>query len=168
MLGQMVWASKPLTSLDSVKESTLSHLCNKACLEKKIMKEDGNEPPKRSDVGYKRPPPEHRFQKGQKRPPRKKKQVEKTSPRDLLWGILQEERRVMVDGKSKWMTNSEIIMNNAFLLAEKGSAVMQRLVSELLIGPAGDGDDDEAMRVIVNPDGFTWEEAVRSWGLSPE
>jgi hypothetical protein len=50
------------------------------------------QPPKgnRTDVGYKRPPPETRFRKGQKPPPRKKKVVTPFSARDLFWKVLQE------------------------------------------------------------------------------
>jgi hypothetical protein len=85
-------------------------------------------------VGYKRPPLETRFKKGQKRPRRKEKVVQNFSPKDLFWSVLQERRRVIINGKATWPTNAELIARRALLEAEKGSPVLMRLSNELLLG----------------------------------
>ena len=106
---------------------------------------------KRSDVGYKRPPIETRFKKGQKRPPRKKKVVAQLSARDLFWKVLQERRRVVIDGKPLWLSNTDLIARRAFLEAEKGSPVLSRLLNQLLLA-AETPADDELPEIICEPD----------------
>jgi hypothetical protein len=106
---------------------------------------------KRSDVGYKRPPIETRFKKGQKRPPRKKKVVGQFSTRDLFWKVLQERRRVVIDGKPAWLSNADLIARRAFLEAEKGSPVLSRLLNQLLLA-ADAPAEDEMPEVIWDPD----------------
>lgn len=125
------------------------------------------QPTKRADVGYKRPPAEHRFKKGQKPPPRKKKESEALSPRDLLWRILQEERRVIIDDKPQWMRVSEIVMKKAFHLAEKGSPTVSRLVTELLMSVGEKEERQEGHPRIIfdrDPEGRTRTE---TWRILP-
>jgi hypothetical protein len=90
-------------------------------------------PVKRTDVGYKRPPAEHQFKKGQKPPPRKPKAVRaELYPTEILWMVLREQRRVLIDGKVAWMPNVDLIWRKAMELAEAGNATMQRTVTSLL------------------------------------
>ena len=86
---------------------------------------------KRTDVGYKRPPPEHQFKKGHKPKPRKPKAKQPESTAELLRRVLHEERRVAMGKQVKWMPAAEILINKAFELAEKGNATMRRRLMEL-------------------------------------
>ena len=88
---------------------------------------------KRSDVGYKRPPPETRFKKGQKPPPRKKKEAVEETANNLFWRLLHETRPVKINGKRRWLTVAEIIVECAYLEAEKGSPTLQRLLNKLML-----------------------------------
>lgn len=89
---------------------------------------------KRTDVGYKRPPVEHQFRKGQKPPPRKAKETSaKLSPIEILWHILKDCRPVVRKGKRVWISNTELILHKAFELAERGNPTMQRAVTALLL-----------------------------------
>ncbi len=90
---------------------------------------------RRTDVGYKRPPVETRFKKGQAPPLRKKKHRSKEDdPTQTFWEVLQESRRAMINGEVRWATTSELIVRTAFIEAEKGSPVLQRLLNQLLLG----------------------------------
>jgi hypothetical protein len=75
---------------------------------------------KRTDVGYKRPPVEKQFKKGQKPPPRKKRVAKPLSTREILMKVLREERRVTRNGKATWVTNAELLMEIAFQLPRRG------------------------------------------------
>jgi hypothetical protein len=111
-------------------------------------------PVKRSDVGYGRPPIEKRFKPGQKPPPRKqKKELPELSGREILWRILQEERRILANGKVTWMRTSEIIIRKAYQLADGGNSTLQRLMSELLMRLSGEEDVAERMpSILLNQD----------------
>ncbi len=90
-------------------------------------------PAKRADVGYKRPPAEHQFKKGQKPPSRKLKgKAVGFSPTEILWDVLREQRRVTIDGKVRWISNADLIWRKAMQLAEIGNATMQRAVNSVL------------------------------------
>lgn len=107
--------------------------------------------PKRTDVGYKRPPVETRFKKGQKPPPRKKKNDAPQRVEDIFWAVLQESRRVVIDGKVCWISNAELITRRAFIESEKGSSTLQRLLSQLLLSSAP-GEESEQMPIVFLPD----------------
>lgn len=116
------------------------------------MSSESDDPPlKRTDVGYKRPPIETRFKKGQKPPPRKKKTTPSFDAKELLWMILQERRRVVIEGKAVWLTNAELIGRRAFIEAEKGSPVLLRLVNQFILS-VEPGEDSQMPEVIVEPD----------------
>lgn len=123
---------------------------------------------KRTDVGYKRPPAEHQFKKGERPPPRKKKKQQELSPQELLWRILQEERRVTINGTVQWLRASEIIMKKAFLLAEAGSSTIDRILGELLMR-VGNGNErgEGELRIIYDddPDARTGTETRRRYEL---
>lgn len=88
--------------------------------------------PKRTDVGYKRPPVEYRFKKGQKPPPRKPRvEPKKESSSELLARLLNEPRRVAVDGKSVWLDTATLLIHLAYEAAEQGNHTLQRLLSEM-------------------------------------
>ena len=107
---------------------------------------------KRNDVGYKRPPIETRFKKGQKPPPRKKKVRAEVSAKDVFWKVLQERRRVVIDSKPAWLTNAELIARRAFLEAERGSPVLARLLNQLLLQSERPSDEDVPEMVILSKD----------------
>ena len=99
------------------------------------MTESNKPEGKRSDVGYKRPPLEHRFKPGQKPPPRKKRPPKAQTRPELLMRILQEPQRVQVGPKVRWCTKAELLLLVAFQLAEKGSpSVLRALVDCLMTG----------------------------------
>jgi hypothetical protein len=110
------------------------------------------DPPKRTDVGYKRPPVETRFKTGQKRPPRKQKLEAELPIKDLFWKVLQERRRVTKDGKPVWSSNADLIVRRAFLEAEKGSPVLQRLLNQLMLGADFADDAEDEHEIIYDPE----------------
>jgi hypothetical protein len=108
---------------------------------------------KRTDVGYKRPPIEHQFKKGQARPERKAKpKPAETSPTEVLWQILAEPRRITRKGRAAWVTNANLLVLMAFELAERGDSTMQRAVNALLFA-LEDGKNPLRRRVRLELDG---------------
>src|SRR3954447_16775506 len=111
-------------------------------MNKMTKQSDGVAAP-RADVGYKRPPIEHQFRKGQKPPPRKKKPVAELDATMLFWKVLQEPRRAKINGKASWVTSAELIVRCAYTQAEKGSSTLQRLLNELLLNGDAEGSGDD-------------------------
>ena len=89
-----------------------------------------------SKVGYKRPPREHQFKKGQKPPPRKPKNTDVEDSVSMFWRVLQEPRRVRLHGKECWRGTTELLVRRAFLEAEKGSSTLQRFLNENMLSDA--------------------------------
>lgn len=91
-------------------------------------------PVKRTDVGYKRPPAEHRFTR-ENQPPRRRKKVEDFDPSALalLNKILAEPQRVIVNGAVTWMSNAEAIVCQALQLVESGNRTLRRPVDDLMM-----------------------------------
>lgn len=108
---------------------------------------------KRKDVGYKRPPVEHQFKRGQKPPPRKKHTRKPATATQLLTKILGEERRLKRGTKAGWYTNGFLLMEVAFQLAEKGNSTVLRLLTDYMM--AGDGPEalNDQPRMEYDPDG---------------
>ena len=104
---------------------------------------------KRADVGYKRPPVETRFKKGQKPPPRKKKAAPEFSAHDLLWKVLHDTRRVNHNGEVRWLTNAELIVRAAMLEAEKGSSVLHRLLARFWLFEEDGSAIEEVIPVVI-------------------
>jgi hypothetical protein len=118
---------------------------------------DGRSPeeatrPKRTDVGYKRPPVETQFKKGQKPPPRKKSVPKPLSTREILTKVLREERRVTRNGKAAWVTNAELLMEIAFQLAEKGNASLSRALTGALIAMEKPPPSIDEVVMVSDPD----------------
>jgi hypothetical protein len=103
-------------------------------------------------VGYKRPPKKHQFKKGQKPPPRKGKKPAPEDAASLLWRVLQEPRRVEINGETRWVTCSELVAEKAFEAAERGNKVINRLITPLLL-PSGDDSEQLLAEIITEPDG---------------
>lgn len=118
-----------------------------------MTNEIGGEETKRTDVGYKRPPKEHQFRKGQKPPPRKPK-VErgKESARRLLERLLREPRRVKLDGKIVWRSTGELIVRQALKVADGGSATIRRILIDLDFAAESAGEREPTM-VLDRMDG---------------
>lgn len=113
---------------------------------------DVDKPPKRQDVGYKRPPPEHRFKPGQKPPPRKKKAVPDEVPiSEILRKVLHEPRRATIDGKVKWVSSAELVIRKAYQEAEKGKEMLRRELARLLLSLES-GTGELALKVVIDPD----------------
>lgn len=118
---------------------------------------------KRNDVGYKRPPREHQFKKGQKPPPRKMRQQKGVSKRDLFWKILHERRRITPNGNPIWVTNADLIARRAFFEAEKGAITLQRLIDELLLRSDPEPEQDTPDILYAEPSDEPGEKyAIRS------
>ena len=108
-------------------------------------------PVKRTDVGYKRPPREHQFKKGEKPPPRKKKEAHpEIAMSEIMRRVLGEERRVVVAGKARWLTGADLVMMRAWQEAEKGSATLQREIMLLLLSVEAPAPDLGPL-VITDP-----------------
>ena len=107
--------------------------------------------PKRTDVGYKRPPAEHQFKLGQKPPPRKKRVIASPSRTQLLMKILNEEQRVQIDGRPRWCTNAELVLMVAFQLAENGNATIARLLIDNLWTDEVPVSENEPVTFITPP-----------------
>ncbi len=106
---------------------------------------------KRTDVGYKRPPREHQFKKDQKPPPRKKKDPLREIPMsETLRKVLDEPRRVVQNGKVRWLTSADLVLIRAWQEAEKGSASLRREMMRLSLSaevPA----PEQAPLVVTDP-----------------
>jgi hypothetical protein len=106
---------------------------------------------KRTDVGYGRPPRERQFKKGEKPPPRKKKDVPHEVPMsEAFRKVLEEERRVIIGGKAQWLTAADLIMKRAWQEAEKGSPTLRREVIRLMLSCEGVAPD-QAPLVVTDP-----------------
>lgn len=97
------------------------------------MKKDDEDPTRGYEVGYKKPPVEHQFKKGEKRKPRKKPDAGAVSLTEIYWRILQERHRVPRGSKFVWMTKAELILEQAFQLAERGNPTLNRRLMDLLL-----------------------------------
>lgn len=116
------------------------------------MASDSDRPEtKRTDVGYKRPPVETQFKKGQKPPPRKTKTSPAMAAKEILWKVLQERRRVTIDRQTCWLSNAELVVRRALLEADKGSTVLRRLLNQLILD-ADIAADEMMPDVIIEPD----------------
>jgi hypothetical protein len=104
---------------------------------------------KRTDVGYKRPPVETRFKKGQKPPARKKKAAPEFSAHDLLWKVLHDTRRVNHNGEIRWLTNAELIVRAAMLEAEKGSSTLHRLLARFWLYAEDGAEIEEVIPIMI-------------------
>lgn len=114
---------------------------------------DGGKPAGRSDVGYKRPPREHQFKKGQKRPPRKPKEAASAAVplSEILRKVLHERRRVERDGKVSWATGAELVIRRAYLEAERGKAILRRELARLLLSLEEGTAAEQGLLVITDP-----------------
>lgn len=115
--------------------------------------DDGGPAGKRLDVGYKRPPVEHRFKAGQTPPPRKKRIVEPESTTRCLLRILREERRLIRGKNVVWLTNATLLVEIAFQLAEKGNATVSRALTSYLMANDEPEQFDDQIRIEMDPDG---------------
>ena len=106
---------------------------------------------KRSDVGYKRPPPEYQFKKNEKPPPRKKKEAPREVPMsEAFRKVLEEERRVEIGGKPQWLTAADLVMKRAWQEAEKGSPTLRREIVRLMLSCEGVAPE-QAPLVVTDP-----------------
>jgi hypothetical protein len=108
-------------------------------------------PPKRTDVGYKRPPREHQFKKDGKPPPRKTKDPLREIPMsETLRKVLDEPRRVVVAGKVRWLTTADLVLMRAWQEAEKGSPSLRREMMRLSLSAEAPALE-QAPLVVTDP-----------------
>lgn len=106
---------------------------------------------KRCDVGYKRPPPEHQFRKGERPPPRKKKDQSGVVPMsETMRKVLEEERRVTIGGEVLWLTTADLVMKRAWQEAEKGSSTLRRELIRLMMS-SEIAAPEQAPLVVTDP-----------------
>jgi hypothetical protein len=79
------------------------------------------------EVGYKRTPVHRRF--GNRPPPRGKRSQSHSD--NSLWVILQEPRRILVNGKPEWVSTLELLVRRAFELSECGSSTLNCLLAQM-------------------------------------
>ena len=128
---------------------------------------------KRTDVGYKRPPKETQFQPGNKPAPRKKKPPKPLSPIKLLIKLLDEEQRVVIDGKVRWLTKARLLIMVAFQLAEKGNPTLSRALVDFMLKDADSSEVNEPWIQRARKDGTVDTRTIsgkpvclEDWGLS--
>lgn len=109
--------------------------------------------PKRSDVGYKRPPAEHQFKIGQKPPPRKARAQKPLKVSQSLARILAEERRIKRGGKAHWYPNGYLLIEVAFQLAEEGNSTVARALAEYLVASEQPDAPNNQPLFELDPDG---------------
>lgn len=109
--------------------------------------------PKRTDVGYKRPPIEHQFKPGQAPPPRKRRTAKPESATQCLARILREERRLKIGGKAFWHTNASLLVEVAFRLAEEGNASVSRALADYMMAGDKPEQSSDQGRIEYDPDG---------------
>ena len=110
-----------------------------------------DKPVKRSDVGFGRPPIEYQFKLGHKHRPRKKKETLVEVPMsETLRKVLNEERRVVVGGKVRWVTCADLVIMRAWQEAEKGSATLRREMLRLSLSCEA-AAPEQAPLVITDP-----------------
>jgi hypothetical protein len=119
-----------------------------------MQMDDGNAAPRsgaeRAEVGYKRPPREHQFKKGQKPPPRKKKEGAEVRISEILRKVLHEPRRVAINGKVCWVSGAELVIRRAYQEAEKGNSTLRRELASLLLSVEA-GASDLGLQVVIDP-----------------
>jgi hypothetical protein len=100
-------------------------------------------PPKRSDVGYKRPPVEHQFKPGNK-PKRRKAKPPPAEPSmgELLWTILQEDVQTVSGRRVIWMSKAEAVYRKAHELADRNNPAMRRLIMDLMLRTESPDEQD--------------------------
>lgn len=108
-------------------------------------------PVKRSDVGYKRPPWKYRFTTENQPPSRKKKDPLREIPMsETLRKVLDEERRVVLGGKVRWVTSADLVVMRAWQEAEKGSATLRREMLRLSLSSEAPAPE-QAPLVVTDP-----------------
>lgn len=118
---------------------------------------------KPTDVGYKRPPVEHRFS-SDNQPKARKKQKEVAKPPtvvELIIKILDEEHRVEIGGKVHWHTKARLLLMTAFRLAENGNPTLSRALLDLFLKNTDSSSVNEPLLQTQRKDG-TWSTTTMS------
>jgi hypothetical protein len=107
------------------------------------------------EVGYRKPPVETRFKKGQSGNPRgrPKKITQELHPGKILQSIDNEEIVVNVDGKRKRMPKAEIHFRQLFTKAIRGDLTAARLISKMAkkyFGPEAEGPSETEFIIVPN------------------
>jgi hypothetical protein len=115
----------------------------------------GNNEENDYEVGYRKPPVETRFKKGQSGNPsgRPKKIAQELDPGKVLQSIDNEEIDVKIDGKRKRMPKAEIQFRQLFTKAIRGDLTAARLISSMAkkyFGPEAEGPSETEF--IIVPD----------------
>ena len=107
------------------------------------------------EVGYRKPPVETRFKKGQSGNPagRPRTIAQELDPGKVLQSIDNEEIVVKVDGRRKRMPKAEIHFRQLFTKAIRGDLTAARLISRMAkkyFGPEADGPSETEFIMVSN------------------
>jgi hypothetical protein len=107
----------------------------------------GNNEEKDYEVGYRKPPAETRFKKGQSGNPsgRPRKVFEELDPGRILQSIDSEEITLSINGKPARMTKAEIEFRQLFSKAIRGDLSAARLIADMAtkyFAPEARGDSE--------------------------
>jgi hypothetical protein len=115
-------------------------------------------------VGFGRPPEEHQFKKGQKRPARKKKPEEEGAAKvplsHVLRKVLNEPRRVVINDKVRYVSGAELVIRRAYQEAEKGNATLRRELARLLLN-VEEAEPASALSVRADPNASEHDTGLR-------
>lgn len=106
------------------------------------------------EVGYKRPPREHQFKKGQSGNPKGRRKKPKPIPRNFDTDVRNEFKEIVsvqVGGKPEQMTKQQAFIRKLFSEALSGKSASMKIVAYLLNKlPVKDSDMllNEALKVI--------------------
>jgi len=111
------------------------------------------------EVGYKKPPVETRFKKGQSgnSSGRPKKIAQKLDPGKVLQSIDNEEIVVKVDGKRIRITKQEIFFRQLFTRAIRGDLTAARLIAKMAanyFGPEAEGPSETEFIVVPDEESY--------------
>jgi len=105
------------------------------------------------EVGYKKPPVETQFKKGESGNPngRPKKIAQEFDPGKILQSIDNEEIVVQIDGKRMSMPKAEIFFRQLFTTAIRGDLTAARLISKMAkeyFGPEAEGPTGAKFTIV--------------------
>jgi hypothetical protein len=125
----------------------------------------GNEE-KDYEVGYRKPPVDTRFKKGQSGNPsgRPKKIAQELDPGKILQSIDNEEIFVVIDGRSKLMRKAEVEFRRMFTKAIKGDLTAARLIANMAkkyLAPEAMGPSETEFIIVPDEEFYAMNSNLR-------
>lgn len=104
----------------------------------------------------------------QPRPPRRKKDgATNISVTQILREVLHEPRRVLINGKPRWVSGAEVVIRQAYARAERGNVMLRRELARLLLS-LDSPPPERQLRVMVDPTASPDATALRLTVTGPE